>query len=235
MTRGMLVDVNDRKLGDDLAGWLLGCGTDERHEPALNRFKKRILDALVSEARAQGAEMSTAAALCSVTGPEAIADYWLAGSIRRLAEVMFEISVPLRGESRRRRKWKTAPLEVFDEVREGLPMPMQFVVARDARDPDGQYQKWVLYERTVRPLGITTEGAKAMLDAFRRRGRRFRVLLDGRVQVVRCLPMWFAVTTLGMFHAALLDAHPGWVRPESRAELLAVAKRATEVLAAGET
>jgi hypothetical protein len=153
------------------------------------------------------------------TSSSALAHMCLAGHERPLWERIGEESLPLRGEDPTRpRRWQTAPLEVFQESLGGGRLDVHFAIAPDTHVPH-IYEKWCLYGQTMAGAGVTEEAIRVMLKSFKGQARTLRVLLEGRVQRVRCLPLTVALAILPAFSSKTLERHPAWVLPERRESL----------------
>lgn len=208
--------LSDSSFGDLVAGLLLGM--DPKDHPARERVeqcKAQVRQLLVAEGHRAGPAMNTARALSEFVGPHALAQAALANDWRLVLEQVYGVSTPLRGERDGLRRWKTPPLEVFEMAIADVSPRAPFVVAPFGSD-DGVYATWFLYERTMMAGGVTCEGAKAALREFRHHAKTFRVLLDGRVQRVRCLPPMILFVTLRLFGEHAENAQPGWVRRDRR-------------------
>lgn len=216
--------LTDSAFGDLTAGLLLGLkpphpAVRERFE----HFKRDLGAALVAEARRAGPTMNTARALSALLPPQALAHAALAKNWRLVLEQVFGVSTRLRGEPERAGRWKTPPLEVFEMEISDVSPRAPFVVA--PFDPeDGAYVTWFLYERTMMAGGVSREGAKAALRMFSHHAKTFRVLLDGRVQRVRCLPPVILFISLGLFGEDAESVHPDWVQRERRPAFARVSK-----------
>jgi hypothetical protein len=208
--------LTDAAFGDLTAGLLLGM--DQPHaalRERVERFKQDVRAALVAEGRRAGPTMNTARALTSLLPAQALAQAALANSWRLVLEQVFGVSTRLRGEPERARRWKTPPLEVFEMEISDVSPRAPFVVAPFELE-DGAYATWFLYERTMMEGGVSREGAKAALRMFSHHAKTFRVLLDGRVQRVRCLPPVILFISLRLFGEDLESAYPEWVQRERR-------------------
>ena len=206
----------DDMFGDALTGVILGEKPADR--PAgrvLARIQEQLRTALAAEGRRAGPAMSSSRALCEVVGAEAVAHVALARDMRLVFEKLYGVRLPLRGEPSRPRRWRVAPLEVFEMEIPDVPPRAPFVVAPYDVE-DGAYVTWFLYERAMTAGGVSREGAKAALREFGHHARTFRVLLDGRIQRVRCLPPVILFITLQLFAEHAECVYPAWVARERR-------------------
>lgn len=226
MMKGMIVNVRDPNVSDMFAGMLLGLCRDRRRRGSrlLTDFEKRLRAALVTAAQRQGAQINVGDVLGEFLSPSAIAHGALAGHDRLVAEQVLGMSCPLRGQGVGRPRWKTPPLEVFEADIPDISPAAPFVVAPLGSE-DGQYARWFLYGRTMMAGGVTREGIKNALRMFSHHGRTFRVLLDGRVQRVRCLPPQILFITLQLFGEHAATTYPHWTHPERRASLTRASQR----------
>jgi hypothetical protein len=215
------VDLRDPSIAEPIVGILLDPTFDSRYPWAalhLRVFREALRSELVRAARIEGSVMSVGAVLSKMVGDEAVAQLALASDARMLFDRLFGTSSRLRGEdSNRKRQWKARPFEVYEEQqRAGLVL--HYVIAPDPYEPQ-KYTKWCLYTRTVGTVGITAAGSRAMLRMFGHHGKTFRVLLDGAVLNVRCLPVDFTLLTITAFRRLVIQKHPEWTVPAHRENL----------------
>lgn len=205
----------DQKFGDYLAGLLLGTPAPSVAVDRAAYLKKKLSLALVAEGHRAGPKMNTCRPLCELFGAQAVAHAALAHDWRLIAEQLFGVPLALRGEPKRARRWREPPLEVFEMAIIDVSPCAHFIVAPFDGE-DGGYTTWFLYERTMLAGGVSRDGAKAALREFSHHAKTFRVLLDGRVQRVRCLPPLVLFASLLLFGEHVESAHPDWVRRDRR-------------------
>lgn len=223
------VNVRSAKVGDDIADAILRMPQNGSDREAVERFKDHIRSALSAEARNFGARKNSACALCDVVGPLALAQFVLAKDGRLIREKIVGVPLRLRGELPRPRRWRSPPLEVFERSVALFSPEVLFVVAPTKHDKD-EYQRWVLAGRALAAIGVTKAGVDGVFRTFGGHARRHRVLLDGCIQMVRCLPEWSTCASLALFTEERLTRYPHWVEPRQRAKLAASAKQCDDAM-----
>lgn len=232
MNDNMRVNVRNAQLGDDVADDLLGLPWNDFPTKKVERFKDRVRSAIADEARKFGAQMNVARALCGVVGPLALAQFVLARDRRIIHEKILGAPVRFRGELPGPRRWRSTrstPLEVFEQSVPPFSPECLFVVA-PVEHTEHEYERWVLLGRALAATGVTEAGVAEVFRLFRLFARSYHVLLDGRIQLVPCMPEWVSYSSVVLFTEERLTLNPHWVEPAQRARLAATAKEYHDVM-----